>query len=491
MHIESMNKSAWLGFIVAVLLGLTLRILLYQAYSPWISGDTGGYTSVSQNMIERHWGAIDGGRTPGYPAFLTSIRLLAGAPYGDMDHLPFELIVLAQMALGLLVIAATFFLCLLLQTSWKVATLTSAFVGTAVNVANFDTAILTETLSLFLVTTSVAWITWCAFRKTWSPKEMIALGLWISFATLTRPNNIGLFIVLLLGMIFFSHESPLKARLRFAKSVLAWVVPSCAVIVAWCQLNKVNNGHFTMSVLSGFLSSTKIGNYIELAPDEYAWIRDPYVQYRDRDYRNGEGNFGETMWAALPELHAKLPEIIGREAYDRLPVQQRFPLISKKVGELTKYMILHHPLKFLDNYTHSWLRYWKTHLILATAAATDPHPPGTTYGSVVKDGKSLDHLVRLYALQSPIAAGGCFIFPFLAVYLIVRHRRSLILLPVGAVLLNSLISSAFAFVDARNGHPYLPLVYVVSFVVCAEIWPFLKRLLSVRTVRANLAHLES
>ena len=362
-------------------------------------------------------------------------------------------------------------------SKWTAA-LAATLAAISVNIVEFEIILLSESLSLFYVLSCIALLIWIIKKNQWEPNPLLILSFLIGMALYTRPNNGILFPLAVVSYFLFQGDSVFNLfasfkRQEFLLGLACLCAPFLILVCSWCLINKNNNGFFTLSTLSGFLTTTTVGNFIELAPNQFAALRDPYVQKREQNYREyGPNNFGETIWKARDEYMKNSGEITGWDNTVQLSPQRRFALLSQKVAEMTSSLILHHPILYAKNIFHGLIRYWEPgYFSPSTSSCINERAPGTKDGPVIKSGRIHQMILRLWEIEKPIAKGLNWLFllsvPIIFLMMIFRGSQTatLLMIPICATLLNSLASAAFAYVDQRNGEPYLPLVYLTVVIV--------------------------
>jgi len=188
------SPTYWVS--VVLMTGLAVRLLTLLFYQPVAYSDTPSYRRLAE-AVRGGFALYDGTRTPGYPIFLAVVG-------SDRN------VWLVQLVLGLLTTLLLFYL------GWKLTNRT--WVGGLMGLAHtlnlgqlfFESNMLTETLTTFLVTLVAAgmlnWFSRSGKRNTWLA---FGLGLVSTIALLVRP----LFIFLpFFVLIFLYLSSRLAAR---------------------------------------------------------------------------------------------------------------------------------------------------------------------------------------------------------------------------------------------------------------------------------------
>ncbi|MFY9558858.1 MAG: glycosyltransferase family 39 protein [Terriglobales bacterium] len=233
LSLARQHRRFFLGIALA---GLALRLMFF-VYFPAITDDSRIYADLATNWLQHGiYGTTQSGeivptdaRLPGYPAFLAAIFALFGV--GN-----FRAVMLVQMVadLGTCLILAD----LARRTvSAQAARIAFAFTALCPFLANYSTAVLTETLEVFFTTLALdcavaALDHWHQGRTLWRP--WAAAGASIAACILLRPDGgivlaaVGLYLAVQLWKRNREHTSilpVLKAGILLSLCALAPLVP--------------------------------------------------------------------------------------------------------------------------------------------------------------------------------------------------------------------------------------------------------------------------
>lgn len=322
--------------------GVVERLLLWFVYQPIPYPDTGTYQRLAGVLRQLTLDGYDGTRVPGYPAFLA---LLAQDP----AH-----VWAAQMALGLLISLLLFWM------TWKTtanATLAAA-VGLAYDLIPgqflFEANLLTETLTTFLVTLSLAMMV--ALHQAYAPhrQEALALGAGLvsSLAGLVRP----LFYVFPVWLVPFVALSA-RGWGRRACLGAAFCLGPLVLLGGWLLYIRQTYHMLSPTTMGGYSLVQHTGNWFEYLPDEYALMRDTYLRYRDARIAE-RGNQTNAIWDAIPELS----EASGLGFYD----------LSREMQRLSLLLIREHPDLYLRSVVEGWIGFWKAPVYWQPEAMSPP-----------------------------------------------------------------------------------------------------------------------
>ncbi len=268
---------------LAALAGLALRLLFVWRY-PAPAGDSALYLDLARNWADAHiyglW--IDGHltpadiRVPGYPAFLAAI----GALFGRSP----QAILLSQAALDVLTCWTTAALAAALaprSARQRVAIAGLWIAATCPFVANYTSAVLTETLVTFLATSALMFFVLClefdhqSRPFAGSPATPLCWGaLLTGVASLVRPEMPLLFVTA--GAVFVLRWWPKLGARRIAQIGAAAVAVFLLPLAPWIARN-----FFTLHEMqfSAPRYATLPG---ESAPLGYfAWTKTWLVRYQD------------------------------------------------------------------------------------------------------------------------------------------------------------------------------------------------------------------
>lgn len=338
-----LKTKTW--FLIVASISIIERVLLYLFYRPVLYHDTTGYRLVGEAILEG-WSRFDGTRTPAYPVFIAFIG-------------PDERVYAAQLVLGLAITLLFFYL------GWRISQ--RGWVGAVAALAHtfnlgqlfFEANLITETLTTFLLAASLAWAAWLlatdARRKVWQVMVAgLAGGVTAGLVVMARP----LFIFLPFWMAFF--------LLAFWKAVplkIRWGAPLAAgfsgllIVGAWMNFIHQRFGIWSMSVMNGYNLVQHAGLYFEYVPDEYAAIRDTYIQFREARITE-TGVPGNAIWDAIPALEKATG--LG------------FIPLSNLLAKLSIQLIIKHPDLYLYNVFLGWLWFWKAPVYWSSASITSP-----------------------------------------------------------------------------------------------------------------------
>ncbi len=320
------NYKLWLGIVLAA--AVLVRLVLFLTYSPVSYSDTASYRR-SANAILEGLDDYDATRTPGYPAFLAIIG-------------PDRSVYAVQLFLGLCITIAWFTIGY--QSTGKPVVGALAAMLYTLNPAQFffEANLLTETLTTFWLALSFLgafiWLKHPKFHSIWLA---LGIGLASALAALTRP----LFIFMPVWLVLFLAVSFEQRKLKIDwKPILGVMLPAVLLIGGW--MGWVNSRYqvFSLTTMTGYHLVQHTGYYFEDVPDEYADLRDVYLEYRQARV-DQYGTQGNTIWGAIPAMK----EVSGLGFYE----------LSKTLQGISIQLILTHPWAYISRVLKGWWLFWR------------------------------------------------------------------------------------------------------------------------------------
>jgi hypothetical protein len=320
------NLNVWLIIVLAV--AILLRVMLFFTYPAVSYSDTNSYRR-SADAILGGFKAYDGTRTPGYPAFMAMVG-------------PDRAVYASQLVLGLAITMAWF------GIGWKASG--KPWVGALIALAHtlnpgqffFEANLLTETLTTFWLALSLLgaflWLERPKFRSTWMG---LGIGVSTALATLTRP----LFIFMPVWMVVFLAFSYKNKEIQFHwRAFVSILLPAFVLVGGWMFWIRSNYHVFSMTTMTGYHLVQHTGYYFEDVPDEYADLRDVYLEYREKRVQ-ARGTQGNTIWDAIPAMQAAS----GLNFY----------ALSRTLSKVSIQLILTHPWAYGSRVLRGWWMFWR------------------------------------------------------------------------------------------------------------------------------------
>jgi hypothetical protein len=333
------NWSVRRWLFVVLVVAVFVRLGLWSVYPLTQNNDSPTYIQLGKSLLKSGFANYSATRPPGYPAFLA----LAG-----------EWTYFAQLCLGLLATLLFFYI------GWKLSH-RAWFAGLAallhtLNIGQlfFEATLLTETLTTFLVTLTLAGglFVWQQEDMRWRLAGVLIAGLSAALAGITRPLFV--FLPFLLALFLLLIESKFTRRWLLA---LVSVLPALLIFGGW--LNFVDNHYKILSfdTIGGYRWLNHTGEYFEYVPDQYADLRSTYIYYRDQKITE-TGTQTNAAWDALPEMQ----EASGLGYFG----------LSRLLTDISMDLIRTHPDLYLKNVLSGWWMFWWAAVYWSTQALKTP-----------------------------------------------------------------------------------------------------------------------
>jgi hypothetical protein len=453
---------AWL--MSSLVAGVLIRLALWLTYSPVSFSDTHSYRRLAESVLNG-FSRYDDTRTPGYPAFLALVG-------------PDVRVWAVQMGLGVLISLILFYLGWRLSVrSWFGALLALAH---SLNLGQlfFEANLLTETLTTFFLAAAFAGVYLLLKQQTrlhWALSA--ATGLAVSLALLTRPLFVYLPVWVGLYLIFAAITSGGSYRQLAWKATLirlvSYSVPVVLLVGVWVLFIHQRFGDWGLTTMTGYHLVQHTGSHFEYVPDEYAELRDTYVQYWDAKIA-ATGTQTNAIWEAIPEMS----RVSGLNFYD----------LSPTLAHISTRLIIEHPDLFLRNVEEGWWMFWRAPVYWSAEALQAPGLTGAIRALVTAERILLVVVNTIYVLGSLAWLAVCYLparwvrrLPawFRRLQTTFRPERSnpgdaltdhhFMLFLVGNIWITSILQSLLDHGD--NPHFLLPLQ---SFVLLWVAWFILK-----------------
>jgi hypothetical protein len=330
--------TGWPGMVVAI--ALLERLALWFLYSPVIFDDSNSYRRLAGQILGS--APFDGTRSPGYPIFLAWLG-------------PDRNVYAVQLVLGFATTLLFFYLGWLVTGSQKVGAAAALIHTLNLGQLLFEADLLAETLTTFL-----AMVTICGgvyFLKKDNFKQLalkeftlaLLIGTAGGLAALVRPQFIFLPFLIAFVLVLktfnlqLSTFTPSNLQPSTFQLLFAILIPAIFLNALW--VNYIHNqfGTWSMSSVDGYHIIQHTGKFFEYVPDENAAIRDTFLKYRAIQIAE-TGKASNTIWAAVPELE----KVSGLGFYK----------LSRKLQEISRQLIIDHPLLYLGSVFEAWAWFW-------------------------------------------------------------------------------------------------------------------------------------
>jgi 4-amino-4-deoxy-L-arabinose transferase-like glycosyltransferase len=297
------------------------------------AGDIPAYSVPGQR-------SIPGAGTANQVAGFLQLYRLAGAGLSALvavgvSHL--AVIQILQALLGIGITLLLFRITYLRHHNLRSAFLVGLSYSLCLHLLFFESLILSETLSAFLLLLSLLIVQKVLMATEPKPGLTLLAGLVTGLAILTRP----LMVFLIPVYVIVLWLRPARSR-RMAR-VGAFLVTSLLCVIGWCLVNLHFLNYFGLTILTGFNLSNHSGRFIELAPERYATVREIYLQYREAEIAKTQSH-AMTIWMAMPELQRRT----GMSQAE----------LSREFTQLSLYLFIHHPTRYLNSVRLAARNFW-------------------------------------------------------------------------------------------------------------------------------------
>ena len=290
--------------------------------------DSESYSNLAKLLVHFSIAGYDGERTPGYP-FLLAIA-----------NNWWPLVVIYQMLLGIVTATYLFKTLQVLQFSRRSSLYITLLLNSMIHVIFYETAILTETLTLLLVTVSFYHIFKVLLYGQRDYKYLLILSLLLGLLTIVKPFYIFMpFIVYgLYALKGFSFS-------KIFNQLLILPFFSLIAFLGWSYVNKINTGYYVSTTYYGITTAQNCVYFAEKTPEKYHLISSIYVKYREQAIAQNK-DVAMSIWYA----HAELTERTGLNFVD----------LSHELNEFAKVAIINNPADYAKQVFVSWKDFWKT-----------------------------------------------------------------------------------------------------------------------------------
>ena len=250
---------------ILVILSLVFRVLFYYLNQKiLLPNDSQTYIDLAKLISSGSIKGYFGGRSPGYSLLISFLG----------NSLQF--VVFFQIVIGIFSTVLWYKILNHFKCDSFVSLTISLFFSSFLHVLSYENAILIETINLFLITLLIYYIL---------KNHILKIAFCLAILVLLKPFYIYLPFVIFTYFVYnnFNLKNIIKQKL------LLLILP-LLVFVSWSYVNFVNTGYFVSSTYFGLNKIQNCVNFIEKAPEEFKWIKEPYLKQRDLHSEKGLGS---------------------------------------------------------------------------------------------------------------------------------------------------------------------------------------------------------
>ncbi|MCX7765879.1 MAG: hypothetical protein N2246_04130 [Candidatus Sumerlaeia bacterium] len=318
---------------------LVLRVIIYNHTAPALFPDSQEYIKLSEALRKFDFSPFYR-RPPGYPLFLSIIFTASGE-----DN--YRAVVTVQLLISTFVPLLLYFILSPLARLRILAFLCALFSAFNLSLLGYDTLILTESLSIFLVAVAIFLIIRGLLSNSITP--IIFASVTLALLSLVRPLFSALFIIVA-SVTFIWRQATVKKNNTSQPKLKSFLLhPSFIIFLlpllligGWAFRNKLSYGIWGVSSSMGLNLTNLTGSFIEIAPAKTApekLLQEIYLQRRER-----ESNHFMLIWKLLPEIR------------ERTGLSE--PEISRHYFNLSLRAIVRRPAEYLTNVALGWCSFW-------------------------------------------------------------------------------------------------------------------------------------
>lgn len=250
---------------ILIIFGLIFRMLFYFFNQKvFLTNDSQTYTDLAKLISSGSIKGYFGGRSPGYSLL---ICLLNNSK---------ELVVLFQIIIGLISSVFWYRILIFFKFNSIISLSISLFFSSFLHVLYYEHVILIETINLFLITLLIHFVI---------KNQVLETAICLTILVLLKPFYIYLPFVI---FTYFAYNN-WNLKTIFKRKLILLILP-LFVFISWSYVNFLNTGYFVSSTYLGLNKIQNCVNFIEKAPDEFNWIKTPYLKQRALHSENGLGN---------------------------------------------------------------------------------------------------------------------------------------------------------------------------------------------------------
>jgi len=396
-------------------------VIFFYCY-PQISlfPDSQDYIELFEYLKNLNLEGYIGWRTPGYPLFFFLSN-------GDLYY-----VVIAQLILGVIGSLFWYKTLLNLKIQKKISFYTTLFIQSLLNVIAYEVSILSESLTLFVLTIIIYMLSENYIQNKSFRKELL-IGFCFGYLTLIKPFFVFL-PFLVYGFYVLNH---FKIKNIMNRRIIIVIFPIIAYF-GWSYVNKINTGYFVPTTFFGLNISQNCVRFAEKGPLEYKWISEPYVKYREKSLKENR-KLAYSIWYAYHE-----------GAFDKYNLS--FADLSNELNKYGMATIKNNlPNYFNQVFLYSFIDFWKPGILW--------------YPSKIKHGKIV--LKAIWKVQSYFLLIFRLLFTLITIFylflFVTARKADLIMLFAFIVFFVSILQALVTY--GSNSRYSFPFEFIMIFVV--------------------------
>lgn len=253
------------ALLILVIFGLIFRMLFYFfSQKVLLTNDSQTYIDLAKLIASGSIKGYFGGRSPGYSLLIAFL--------GNSN----QLVVWFQILIGILSSIFWFKILRYLSFNLFISLSISLFFSSFIHVLSYEHAILIESVNLFIITLLIYYII---------KNKILETAFCLTLLVLLKPFY--MYLPFMIFAYFIYNNFNLKAIIK--QQLIVLILP-LFVFISWSYVNFLNTGYFVSSTYFGLNKIQNCVNFIEKAPEEFNWIKTPYLKQRALHSENGLGN---------------------------------------------------------------------------------------------------------------------------------------------------------------------------------------------------------
>lgn len=282
------------SILILILFSLIVRMLFYFFnQNALLLNDSQTYMDLAKLISSGSIKGYFGGRSPGYSLLLAFL--------GNS----IQLLVWFQILIGILSSVIWFRFLRFFSFNLIISLSISLFFSSFIHILSYEHTILIESINLFVITLLINYII---------KNKILLTAICLTILVLLKPFY--MYLPFVVFTYFICNNFNWKVILK--QKLIVLILP-IFVFISWSYVNFLNTGYFVSSTYFGLNKIQNCVNFIEKAPDEFNWIKTPYLKQRALHSQNGLGN-PMCIWYAVDK---------GDFEYNKMT----FPQLSNEFGK--------------------------------------------------------------------------------------------------------------------------------------------------------------